>query len=48
VKDPDPDDGGRPRKVYSLTERGEFIIGVEKNGCDFTDACPNPDGGGGK
>ena len=29
-EDPDPDDGGRPRKVYSLTERGEFIIGVEK------------------
>jgi DNA-binding PadR family transcriptional regulator len=29
-EDPDPDDGGRPRKVYTLTERGEFIIGVEK------------------
>ena len=29
-EDPDPDDGGRPRKVYSLTERGEFIIGMEK------------------
>ena len=27
---PDPDDGGRPRKVYTLTERGELIIGVEK------------------
>jgi DNA-binding PadR family transcriptional regulator len=29
-EDPDPDDGGRPRKVYTLTERGEFIIGLEK------------------
>jgi DNA-binding PadR family transcriptional regulator len=29
-EDPDPDDGGRPRKIYSLTERGEFIIGLEK------------------
>ena len=29
-EDPEPDDGGRPRKVYSLTERGEFIIGLEK------------------
>jgi DNA-binding PadR family transcriptional regulator len=29
-EDPEPDDVGRPRKVYALTERGEFIIGVEK------------------
>lgn len=29
-EDPEPDEGGRPRKVYSLTERGEFIIGAEK------------------
>jgi DNA-binding PadR family transcriptional regulator len=29
-EDPDPDDGGRPRKVYSLTERGESIIGLEQ------------------
>ena len=29
-EDPDPDDGGHPRKVYTLTERGELIIGVEK------------------
>lgn len=29
-KDPDPDDGGRPRKVYALTERGESILGLEK------------------
>ena len=29
-EDPDPDDGGHPRKIYSLTERGEFIIGLEK------------------
>jgi DNA-binding PadR family transcriptional regulator len=27
-EDPDPDDGGRPRKVYTLTVRGLFIIGV--------------------
>jgi DNA-binding PadR family transcriptional regulator len=29
-EDPDPDDGGRPRKVYTLTERGEVVIGLEK------------------
>ena len=29
-EDPEPDDGGRPRKIYTLTERGEFILGVEK------------------
>ena len=29
-EDPDPDDGGRPRKVYTLTERGELIVGLEK------------------
>jgi DNA-binding PadR family transcriptional regulator len=29
-EDPDPDDGDRPRKVYTLTERGKFIIGMEK------------------
>lgn len=29
-KDPNPDDGGRPRKVYALTERGESILGLEK------------------
>jgi DNA-binding PadR family transcriptional regulator len=29
-EDPKLDDGGRPRKVYSLTERGESIIGLEK------------------
>jgi DNA-binding PadR family transcriptional regulator len=28
--DSEPDDGGRPRKVYSLTERGELIIGMER------------------
>ena len=29
-EDPEPDDGGRPRKIYTLTERGEFILRVEK------------------
>ena len=29
-QDPEPDDVGRPRKIYALTERGEFIIGMEK------------------
>jgi DNA-binding PadR family transcriptional regulator len=29
-EDPDPDEGGRQRKVYTLTERGELIIGLEK------------------
>jgi DNA-binding PadR family transcriptional regulator len=29
-EDPEPDDTGRPRKVYTLTERGESIIGLEK------------------
>jgi DNA-binding PadR family transcriptional regulator len=29
-EDPDPDEGGRPRKVYTLTERGQRIIGLEK------------------
>jgi DNA-binding PadR family transcriptional regulator len=29
-EDPEPDEGGRPRKVYTLTERGTFIIGLEK------------------
>ena len=29
-EDPEPDDGGRPRKIYTLTERGHSIIGAEK------------------
>ena len=29
-EDPDPNEGGRPRKVYTLTERGHSIIGAEK------------------
>jgi DNA-binding PadR family transcriptional regulator len=29
-KDPEPDDVGHPRKIYTLTERGEFILGLEK------------------
>jgi len=29
-EDPQPDEGGRPRKVYTLTERGQRIIGLEK------------------
>jgi DNA-binding PadR family transcriptional regulator len=29
-KDPEPDDAGRPRKTYALTERGERILAAEK------------------
>jgi DNA-binding PadR family transcriptional regulator len=29
-EDPEPDEGGRPRKVYTLTGRGQRIIGLEK------------------
>jgi DNA-binding PadR family transcriptional regulator len=29
-EDSEPDDTGRPRKVYTLTERGQSIIGLEK------------------
>ena len=27
---PDPDESGRPRKIYSLTERGRSILGMER------------------
>jgi DNA-binding PadR family transcriptional regulator len=29
-KDPEPDDAGRPRKTYALTERGQRILAAEK------------------
>ena len=29
-EDPEPDDAGRPRKVYTLTERGQRVLGAEK------------------
>jgi DNA-binding PadR family transcriptional regulator len=29
-EDPEPDDSGRPRKVYALTERGQSILSAEK------------------
>jgi DNA-binding PadR family transcriptional regulator len=29
-ENPEPNEVGRRRKVYTLTERGEFILGVEK------------------
>jgi DNA-binding PadR family transcriptional regulator len=29
-EDSEPDDVGRPRKVYALTKRGEYILGIEK------------------
>ncbi len=29
-EDPEPDDTGRPRKIYCLTERGQCILGTEK------------------
>jgi DNA-binding PadR family transcriptional regulator len=29
-EDPEPDESGRPRKVYTLTERGQSILGAEK------------------
>ena len=29
-EDPEPDEGGRPRKIYTLTERGQRILGAEK------------------
>ena len=29
-EDPEQEEGGRPRKVYALTKRGEIIIGLEK------------------
>lgn len=28
--DPEPDDSGRPRKTYALTERGQRILAAEK------------------
>jgi DNA-binding PadR family transcriptional regulator len=27
---PEPDDSGRPRKTYALTERGQRILAAEK------------------
>ncbi|MGD0613786.1 MAG: helix-turn-helix transcriptional regulator [Anaerolineales bacterium] len=29
-EDPEPDDAGRPRKTYALTERGQRILAAEK------------------
>jgi DNA-binding PadR family transcriptional regulator len=29
-EDPEPDDSGRPRKTYALTERGQRILAAEK------------------
>ena len=29
-EDPDPEDGGRPRKIYALTGRGQRILAAEK------------------
>ena len=29
-EDPEPDDAGRPRKTYALTERGRRILAAEK------------------
>lgn len=29
-EDPDPDDPGRPRKTYALTEKGQHILAAER------------------